>query len=286
MDDTLLVGGGVVLGVEDQLDVDAAVERGLQAFGGRQIAKFVETSEQRVARPCRVDEPEQGVVEIAAQPLQRFELPGFGLEVVRPLVAEAALIGLAAGDPAIEEDVVGERRIERLGAHADRDRRGASIEVFRPAPDRMEDVVVAAVGLGGEIVPDEALHRVVEGRDGGLGHGVRQHAGEGLHAVDEVPFVLGRVDALDGEAEQAGRIGLAKIDGEGDRVDPADRKDAVAADRLGSKVHGPLPVAGDASPAHVFTEEYQFFQSNRPPVRVKLLKHDPQSRRLPFGYRF
>ena len=163
----LLVGGGVVLGVEDQLDVDAAVERGLQAFGGRQIAKFVETSEQRVARPCRVDEPEQGVVEIAAQPLQRFELPGFGLEVVRPLVAEAALIGLAAGDPAIEEDVVGERRIERLGAHADRDRRGASIEVFRPAPDRMEDVVVAAVGLGGEIVPDEALHRVVEGRDGG-----------------------------------------------------------------------------------------------------------------------
>ena len=117
----VLVLGLVVLGIDDQPDVDAAIERFLQRLGHGLVAELVEAAEQRVARGSVGDELQDGLVELAAQPFLRLGLLG-ALELAGLLVAELARVGLAAGDAAIEEDVVLEGREQRLGLHADRHR--------------------------------------------------------------------------------------------------------------------------------------------------------------------
>lgn len=94
----------------------------------------------------------------------------------------------------------------------------------------MEVVAVGAPRLGREVVPHEALHRVVEGADLGVLVGVGNDLGKDLEPGHEVALVLSGVFALDGESQQAKRVGLRCIDGERDRVDARHGKDLVAAD--------------------------------------------------------
>jgi hypothetical protein len=204
----VLVPGLVVLGIDDQLDVDAAIERFFQGLGHGLVAEFVETAEQRVARASVGDELQDRVVELAAQPFLRSGLLG-ALELAGLLVAELTGVGLAAGDAAIEEDVVLQGREQRLGLHADRHRRAAAVELLGRALERVEDVLVLVVGLGGEVVPHEALHRMARGLHLGLLVGLGNERGKDLEA-EGVEILLGRgIAALDGKAQQTLGTGLA-----------------------------------------------------------------------------
>ena len=93
----------------------------LQRLGHGLVAELVEAAEQRVALLGVVDEFQDGVVELAAQPFLRRGLLA-PLSWLGLLVAELARVGLAAGDAAIEEDVVLVAGEQRLGLHADRHR--------------------------------------------------------------------------------------------------------------------------------------------------------------------
>src|SRR4051812_40889892 len=146
-----LVGRLVDLGVHDDSNVDAAVERLFQGVGYWLVAKFVKAAQQAVALSGVGDKPEDRVVEAAAEPLPRpcsFRRVGL-VELIRGLVVELPGVGLAAGHAAIEEHVVFELGEQRLGPYLDRYRRGAAIEIFRSALQRVENIFVLAIGLGG-----------------------------------------------------------------------------------------------------------------------------------------
>ena len=92
----------------------------------------------------------------------------------------------------------------------------------------MEQVLVVAVRLGGEVVPHEALDRVVVGLDRRLLVRLRDDGREHLEADSEEPLVLRRVDALDGEAKQAFGVCVLGVDGERNRVRSGDGEDLKA----------------------------------------------------------
>ncbi len=241
MELSLAVGAFVVLRVEDELYHDAAIDGGLQALGDRQIAEFVEASEERVAGLRLIDEPEKRLVEVAAQPLQRFKTLLRRLQIVRLFVAEAALIGLAAGNAAVEEDIVLKLRKERLSPDHDLHRRRAAVDVLRLAFQRIEEILVSPVRLCREVVPDETLHRVIVGRDDRFFVRLRDDACEDLHAMDEIALAFRGVAALDRETEQAFRIGILVIDGKRDGVDTGDRENAISFNFLGNETHDAPP---------------------------------------------
>lgn len=143
----------VHLQVEDQSHVDAPLD-GSREFGKHwRVGEFVERAAQGVAGLGPPDHGEEGLVEVAAEPVQG-ELPGGGSGLlVRGQPAETALVRLRAGHSAIEDDGM-PLTPQRLAAHRDLDRR--AIPGFgRGAAERDEAVVVGSVLPHGEIVPDE-----------------------------------------------------------------------------------------------------------------------------------
>src|SRR3954469_10651451 len=118
---------------------------------------------------------------------------------------------------------------------------GALRSRFLVSLERVEEVLVVAVGLGREVVPHETLHRLIErGRRRQLVR-VRNDALEDFHPVDEVALVLRRVVSLDREAEQARRVGVAEVDGEGDGIDTRHGVRAIAPDFPRFEAHGREP---------------------------------------------
>ncbi|MBK6395782.1 MAG: hypothetical protein IPF73_14740 [Betaproteobacteria bacterium] len=75
---------------------------------------------------------------------------------------------------------------------------------------------------------------MVVGGDDGVGVRFRDHARKHLEPIHVVALALRRVDALDGEAQQVGRVGIGGVDGERDGVDAGDRENLVAADGRGT----------------------------------------------------
>ena len=121
---------------------------------------------------------------------------------------------------------------ERLGLHVDRNRLGGAVEVLRLTLERVEEVLVRVSGLGGEVVPDEALHGVIARADHEVGRRLGEDRREDLEPVHVVPLVLRRVAALDGEAEQPLRVLGRGVDRERHRVGPRHRGDLVSTDSL------------------------------------------------------
>ena len=236
----VLVGMLVHLRVDDELNVHPVVDGLLERVDDRIVAKLVEAAQQAIAGLRVRDELQQRVVQVAAQPIERFLPLRGGCQKVRPLIAEAPLVRLTARDAAIEEHVVRRVREERLGAHLDRDRRRAAIDVLGLPLQGMKPVRVGVGGLGGEVVPDEALDRMIPGAHHHVLGRHRNHRPEHLEAVHEVLLAGRRIDALDREAQEPGGIRAGRFDGERDRVDAADRVDDVAVRRLRSKAHGRL----------------------------------------------
>jgi hypothetical protein len=236
----LLVGRFVDLGVHDDAHVDALVDRFLELVRHRRVAELVEAAAQGVAFPGLPDEAQQGLVEVAAEPLQGF-LALFGRQLVRLQVAIFHGVRLTAGDAAIEEDVVLERAEQRLRVHAELDRWRAAVEVLGRALDGEEGVLVVAAGLGGEVVPDEALHGVLPGRATRIPARVRHHRAEHLEARHDVALVLLRVEALDGEAQQPLARPRVRHDAEGHGVDASHREHLIPAGFLRLESQGSPP---------------------------------------------
>jgi hypothetical protein len=148
-------------------------------------------------------------------------LPG---QVVRRGIVELVLVGLAAGDAAIEEDVVLERREQRLGR--DRDGYGrAALLVLGFAADRIEQVFVFLAWLAGEIAPEEILDRVLGRLDPSLLVRMGNERFEYLEARQEVALLGDRVDSFDGESEQPLLGRGRRVDSEGDGVRAGHGKD-------------------------------------------------------------
>ena len=110
----------------------------------------------------------------------------------------------------------------------DLDRRLAPIQILWLSLERMKNVFVFARRLGCEVIPDKALHRMVERAHDRLRGWLRDDGREHFEAIHEVLLVLSRVHSLDSEAQQPGRICPGCIDGEGDGVYAADGEDLVA----------------------------------------------------------
>ena len=215
----------VDLEVDDELHVHALVDGLLELVEHRSVGELVEASADRIAGPGGSDEPQHRVVEVAAEPGEGLLALPLGRLPVGSEVAEPQGIPLAGGDAAIEEHVV-RAAVERLGLDVDLDDGPRAIEVLRRPRQRMEHVGVRTPRPAREVVPDEALDRMLERGDdrrcGRRGH----HAGEHLEPAHEEALVPGRVDPLDGEAEQARPGCRVRVDAEGDRVRARDREDA------------------------------------------------------------
>ena len=217
------------LGIDDQLDVDAARRRSLEPVGYRSVAEFVEAAEQRIAGLGVVDEFEHRFVEFAAQPLQGFG-PLFRRRLfVRREVVELSGIGLARGDAAIEEHVMLSPGEKPFSLYRDFDGFCRTVEVLGLPLERVEPVGVGAAGFAGEIVPNEALHRMVECRHRRVFGGRGQNGFENLEAVHEVTFILLRVFSFNCKAEKSLCIRSTKIDGKRNGIGTAYRKDTIAA---------------------------------------------------------
>ena len=218
----------VDLEVDDELHVHALVDGLLELIEHRTVGELVEASADRIARTGGPDEAEHRLVEVAAEPREGLLPLPLGRLLVGPEVAESPRVPLARGDAAIEEHVV-RAAVERLGLDVDLDHRPGSVEVLRSARERMEPIGVRPPGLAREVVPDEALDRMLERGDDRRRVRRGHHAREDLEPGHEVALVLGRVDPLDGEAEQAGPGCRVRVDAEGDRVRARDREDADSA---------------------------------------------------------
>jgi hypothetical protein len=118
-------------------------------------------------------------------------------------------------------------------------------------PSRANDavfVLVGAPGLGREVVPQEALHRVLGGADLEVGLRLRDDRPEHLESGHDEPLVLGGIESLNREAEEP-RLdrGGGGVDAERDGVHAGDGEDPKAADSLGPESHGVL-LAGRSGP--------------------------------------
>ena len=83
-----------------------------------------------------------------------------------------------------------------------------AVELLGRALERMENVLVLVVGLGREVVPHEALHRMARGLHLRLLVGLGDQRGEDLEA-EGIEILLGPgIAALDGKAQQALGAGL------------------------------------------------------------------------------
>src|SRR5262249_23898618 len=100
-----LVPTSVLFGVDDDPHVHAAVDRGLEGLQDRLVVELVEAAAQAVASPGLLDELDDGLIEVASEPLER-RLRLCRREVARRFVAEPVGIELAARDATVEEDVV------------------------------------------------------------------------------------------------------------------------------------------------------------------------------------
>ncbi|MBA3417433.1 MAG: hypothetical protein H0U09_01825 [Geodermatophilaceae bacterium] len=115
MDDALTVGPPVDLGIDDDPDVHSSIDRRFELCGNRLIAELVEASQELVAAGATADEPHNGVVEIPAQPLERFLVLG-RLEPVDRRVSEPSHVRLAARHTPVEEHVMLQCTEQRFGA--------------------------------------------------------------------------------------------------------------------------------------------------------------------------
>jgi hypothetical protein len=208
-------------------DVDPLVDRLLELLRHRGITELIEAAAQGVALLGLPDELQQGLVEIATEPLERF-LPFVRRELVRLQVAVFDRVRLAAGDAPVEEDVVLVQAEQGLRVDPDLDRRRAAVEVLGRSLDGVEGVFVVAVGLGGEVVPDKALHRVLPGRATRLRARVGDYRAEHLESRHEVALVLFGIEALHGEAQQPLARRRARDDAEGHGVDSGHGEDLVS----------------------------------------------------------
>jgi hypothetical protein len=232
--------------------------------------ELVEAAEQSVTALGFVDEAVEPLVERATQPLPRLRLLRDRCQLVRTLVAELSRVGLTARHAAVEEDIVGRGAEEPLGLHRDRDR-VAVMEILRRPLHGVEAVFVDTVLFAREIVPHEALHRVVVRRDERLLIRLRNHRLEDLEAVDPVGLVRGWIDAIDREPEQTLRVGGRAVDREGRDVRARDRVDGVPVDRCGLETHGSA-LPGSLRPSPLSRREASTCSGSvmsEPPTAVK-----------------
>ena len=152
-------------------------------------------------------------------------------------VAELARVRLAARHAPIEEDVVLAVADERLGPDPDGERR-PPLELLRLPLHRVEPVLVDVAGFRGEVVPDEALDRVVERAHAGALVRVGDHRLEDLEPRHVEGLVLGGVDPLDREAEEAVPGRIAGGDRERHRVHAGDGEDPSGGRASRAKAHG------------------------------------------------
>src|SRR5262249_52021994 len=151
-----------------------------------QVAELVETAQQRVAFRRTVNELDNGFVEVAPEPAKRLVAFFLWRQLVGRHIVELARVGLAASDAAIEEHVVRLLGEERLGPNGDRNRRRATVDFLRLPLERMKEIFVGAIFLGGEVVPDETLYRLIERAHRLFTRRIRHDRTENLEAVHEV----------------------------------------------------------------------------------------------------
>jgi len=214
--EALLVDRAVVLRVDDDLHIDAAVDRRLQRVERGRVAELVEAAAQRVALLRCVDEAKHRVVEVAAEPSPRFRGLVRG-QLIGFLVLELASVRLAARDAAIEVDIAFEVAEERLGVDPDLDRIQRN-ECARLSLHRNERVAVMRARLRGEVIPYETLDGMVPGRHAGRLVRVGDQRFEDLEPRDGLGLTL-RVRTFDGEPEETLPRRRGRADAEGHGVD-------------------------------------------------------------------
>ncbi len=155
-------------------------------------------------------------------------------------VAELAGVRLAAGDAAVEEDVVIVLGEQRFGLDGDGHRRRAAVERRRRAAQRVEEELIPGVGIGREVVPHQALDRVVPRRHARLRVRGGDDRLENLEAAHFAPRAA-VFRPLHGKSEQPLLRRVGSLDRERNRVGSSHREHLEPPDRCRLEAHGDSP---------------------------------------------
>src|SRR5262249_21385151 len=126
-------------------------------------------------------------------------------------------------------------------AHGDPDGGRTPVEPLRGATQRMEAVFVVLVRLRGEVVPHEALYRMVPGADARVPIGLRDYGTKHLEPR-HLPRRLPGFRPPHREAEELALRGRGRRDGEGDGIRSGDRERLEPVDDRRLETHLPSSV--------------------------------------------